>query len=144
MAAGTAAADPPADAGRAQPADIEGRWRDSRRDLTLDITRCGDQICGQIVDNDQKCGARALVATWRPGPVEEARDDVAGGTLDLPTRGGHYKVRLLLHRNAATAMPSLQILGGANEEPSLYRRMIPLVLHLARIGDAACHPRATS
>ena len=84
------------------------------------------------------------MATWRSGPVEEARDDVAGGTLDLPTRGGSYKVRLLLHRAAATATPSLQILGGANEEPSLYRRMIPLVLHLVRIGDATCQPKATS
>lgn len=133
-----------AEPGRVQPADIEGRWRDDRRDLTLDIVRCGEGICGQVVDKEQKCGARVLTAAWRTEPAMESAEDVAGGTLDMPGRGGAYKVRLLLHRAKASDKPSLQIFGAINEEPSLYRRMIPFALYLARIGDAACTAKATS
>ena len=144
MAAVPASAETKAPPVRAQPAAIEGRWQDERRDLTLDIVRCGDQICGQIVDKAQKCGGRALVATWRTEPGHDAPDEVAGGTLDMPGRGGLYKVRLMLNRIKATQQPSLHIYGAVNEEPSLYRRVIPLALYLVRIGDAACTPKATS
>lgn len=133
-----------AEPGRAQPADIEGRWRDERRDLTLDIVRCGEGICGQAVDKEQKCGARVLAASWRTEPARDGVQDLAGGTLDMPGRGGTYKVRLLLHRAKASDKPTLQIFGAINEEPSLMRRMIPLALYLARIGDAACTAKATS
>ncbi len=133
-----------AEPGRAQPGDMEGRWQDARHDLTLDIVRCGGQFCGQIVDKEQRCGARALTATWRTEPAMESPDDVAGGTLDMPSRGGTYKVRLLLSQAKGAEKPSLHIYGAVNEEPSLYRRMIPLALYLVRIGDPACTPKATS
>lgn len=144
MATLPGAAETAAPTARPQPADIEGRWQDERRDLTLDIVRCGGQICGQIVDKEQKCGARALVAAWRTQPGPDAPDEVAGGTLDMPSRGGTYKVRLMLHRAKTTDKPSLRIFGAVNEEPSLMRRMIPLALYLVRTGDPACTPKATS
>lgn len=139
MAAVPLAAEP-----RLQPADLEGRRQDARHDLTLDILRCGDRICGQVVDKEQKCGARALVATWRSEPGHDAPDEVAGGTLDMPGRGGLHKVRLMLSRAKGADKPSLHIYGAMNEEPSLYRRMIPLMLSLSRIGDPACTPHPAS
>lgn len=124
--------------------DIEGRWRDERRDLTLDIARCADKICGHAVDKDGQCGSRALLVSWRPTDQRQMPDDVAGGTLDLAARGGSYKVRLLLGRATATTKAGLVILGDGAAEPSLYRRWFPFHAELARIGDAACTPRPSS
>lgn len=144
MATLPGAAETAAPTARPQPADIEGRWQDERRDLTLDIVRCGDQICGQVVDKQQKCGARVLSASWRTKRAFDGVEDLAGGTLDMPSRGGIYKVRLTLGRAKGAEKPTLHIYGAVNEEPSLMRRTIPLTLYLVRIGDPACTPKATS
>lgn len=146
LVAAAVAADPAPDHGEATWPSLDGRWRDEQRDLTLDIARCGDGVCGQVVARNGACGARALVAAFRTPGEGVMRDagDIAGGTLDLARRGGTYKVQLILAKPDAAGARSLTIIGGINEEPALYRRIIPLHLVLARIGEAACLPRATS
>jgi uncharacterized protein (DUF2147 family) len=39
---------------------IEGRWKTNAGDLVLDISRCGDQFCGQEVRSNNECDRRIL------------------------------------------------------------------------------------
>ena len=57
----------PAVSTMAGPNDAEGRWKAERRDLVLDIGRCGDKICGTLVNAENKCGAPVLTAVISSG-----------------------------------------------------------------------------
>ena len=122
---------------------LEGRWQDERRDLMLDIGRCGPGICGVLVTAKQACGAEALTATISVGPRPVDRPIL--GKLTLPGKNQTYSVQLSLYSITAVGnpRPELMIQGDVGEY-SFVQRTFPFTAQLARIGPAACPIRTTS
>ena len=61
---------------------IEGRWETARRDLVLDISRCAQGYCGQLVTPDNKCERTILTVALKadeppfPATLLRRRGDV--------------------------------------------------------------------
>lgn len=124
-------------------AAIEGRWQTAKKDLVLDIGRCAQGYCGQLVTADDRCDRMVLTVVLRAtssSPLEPAFDgDFA------PPRGLHpnYKVRVSVTKAAGTRPASLLIIGDV-VEPDPMRRSFPYRALLARAGEATCQPGTTS
>jgi hypothetical protein len=123
------------------PADFEGRWISEKKKLTLDISRCGDDICGVLVA-DNACGHTALRVNDKP-PKEDffgrVRPGELFGQLRLAANTEPYGVRAVLSRNPAGAA-SLSIIGHSGGAYSMARRMYDFRDLLVRDGDATCRP----
>jgi hypothetical protein len=124
-------------------AAIEGRWQTAKKDLVLDIDRCAQGYCGQLVTDDNRCDRTVLTVAYRTtsaGPLEPAFDGEFAPPKGLrPT----YKVRVSVTKAAGTRPPSLLIIGDV-VEPDPMRRSFPYRALLARAGEATCQPRTTS
>ena len=117
--------------------DIEGRWETKTKDLVLDISRCGQQYCGQAVNLNNQCERTVLTVAMN------ATSQTFDGELATPGRARAYKVKLSVIRDAE-AGPATMVIVGDDVEPSLVRRTFPFRALLARAGNASCRPKPTS
>ncbi len=124
-------------------AAIEGRWQTAKKDLVLDISRCAQGYCGQLVTADNPCDRTIMtvaVRTTSPRPFQPEFDgDFA------PPKGlrPSYKVRVSV-MTAAGEKPATMVIIGDEVDPNPMRRSFPYRAVLARLGEATCQPRTTS
>lgn len=124
-------------------AAIEGRWETARKDLVLDIGRCAQGYCGQLVTPDNRCDRTVLtvaVGTKLLHPLELA----FGGDL-APPNGirSTYKVRVSVAA-ATAAKPASMVIVGDEVDPNPMRRTFAYRARLTRVSEATCQPRTTS
>jgi len=133
------------------PADIGGRWQgasyemsrrracedDDCRQLTLDISRCGEGWCGIEVAKGGGCGGTALKIN--AGEAEGARS-LYRGELKLAEGTEPYTVEAYLSPRADGVAADLEIIGDTGGEFRMFRRSFPFHTALSRTGDAVCHP----
>ena len=128
-------------------AAIEGRWETARKDLVLDIGRCAQGYCGQLVMADNRCDRTILtVAVNTTSP--QSRELAFDGDL-APTKGirSHYKVRVSVSVSptaAAGAQPASMVIAGDEVDPNPVRRTFGYRARLTRVGEATCRPATTS
>lgn len=125
---------------RAEPApidpnDMAGRWVAQRRQLVLDLSRCGAGWCGVEVVDD-KCGRTALRLDAEK--VDGAYLD-ATGRLELAAGTRAYAVRASLFRMENGTL-AISIAGNTGDTFEPWRRQFPFSAVLARKGDVACRP----
>src|SRR3984893_6459166 len=123
-------------AGELDRPGVEGRWANAKKDLVLDVRRCGEQYCGRLVTSGDQCDRTVL--TIVPSTTSSQRTEPAfHGELALP---GHrtYKAWVTI-----TKAGMLSIVGN-DAEPSIMRRTFPFDALLARAGDPRCRSNATS
>ena len=126
---------------------IEGRWRTTDNRLTIDISRCSEGFCGRrvIVDQtnpDRQCDRTVLTVALAEPPTR-AEEVVLSGKLDLPENGGAHTAVVTIRPAAPGQSVLMKILGRGVDEPIFSRRM-PLMVEMARVGDAVCQPAPTS
>ncbi|MFO1161485.1 MAG: hypothetical protein U1E60_21785 [Reyranellaceae bacterium] len=122
---------------------IEGRWESTRKDLVLDVARCGDGYCGQLVKPDKGCDRTVLTVALKTTSPDLNWVQFSGD-LALPNAGRiNYKVRVSLTM-ATDAKPASMLIVGDRVDPDPMRRSFPYRSILARIGEATCRPRITS
>ena len=112
--------------------EIEGRWETKTKDLVLDISRCGQQYCGQAVNSNNQCERTVLTV------AVNATSQTFGGELAAPGRAKPYKVKL------SVTNAERMVIVGDDVEPSLVRRTFPFHALLARAGNASCPSKPTS
>ena len=138
-----------ADVAMAAPAQsnlsaFEGRWTTkeatSAKKVTIDISRCGAEVCGVIVENGS-CGAVALRVNDRP--LESGRQRGANelyGELRFAANTEPYHVRATLSRGRA-GVTELSIIGTTGNQLSLFvRRTYDYSQLMVRSGNATCRP----
>ena len=120
---------------------IEGRWETARKDLVLDISRCAQGYCGQLVMPGNICERTILtLAIKTDGPLSPAfAGDFAPPNWGRPS----YKVRVDV-TPIAEDKPARMIIIGDVVDPNPMRRSFPYRALLVRVGDAACAARTTS
>src|SRR5260221_5444965 len=59
-------------------AAIEGRWETTRKDLVLDIGRCAQGYCGQLVTADDRCDRTILTVAVETTPLQPLELGFAG------------------------------------------------------------------
>lgn len=116
-------------------ADLEGRWKDDRKNLVLDISRCGGGWCGVEITGENACGRTALRMEEPP-----SREASLGGRLELAAEAQPYSVWARLRRNEQGLR--LLITGQSGDRIEPWRRTYPFMATLARIGDVQCRPDA--
>jgi hypothetical protein len=120
-------------------ADYEGRWVSQK--LTLDISRCGEGLCGVEV-LDGACGRTMLRVSegeTREGVVLPQNRRELVGKLHLAARTEPYGVIAALGRQDSGAR-TLMIAGHTGGKFSAFRRMYDYKALLARSGEALCRP----
>jgi hypothetical protein len=118
--------------------EVDGRWVNVRQNLTLDISRCGEEWCGVEV-RDGQCAKTALRLA-----AKKAQEGVAAafdGHLALAERGEPYVVSATLY--VRDGIVRLQLLGNPGDKLELWRRWYPLNELMARGGPSQCKPDAT-
>ncbi len=122
-------------------AAIEGRWETARKDLVLDIGRCAQGYCGQLVTPDNKCERTILTVALKADepPFPAFAGDFAPPKGVRPT----YKVRIDVTPSAGEK-PGRMIIIGDEVDPNPMRRSFPYRALLTRVGEAACSSRTTS
>ena len=103
LAAGTAAA--------AAPGDVVGRWKTESRGGVVEITECGQSICGRLVSSDGLKENPALKdvnnkdASLRSRPLknmlllkgfERKKDEWSGGSIYNAEDGGTYNATITM------------------------------------------------
>src|SRR5262245_41807091 len=111
---------------------IEGRWATKAKDLVLDVSRCGEQFCGQAVNDTNQCERTVLTV------AHKGTSQTFDGELAVPRRERPLKVKVSLTNDG-----QMLIIGDAIE-PSLLRRTFPFRALLACVGNAGCRPNPTS
>ena len=128
------------------PADLPGRWvsKAAERELTLDISRCGEGWCGVVVE-DNACGRVALRVAENPGETidQPGRPRELVGRLQLAANTDSYGVRAVLSRNDSGAL-TLFIAGHSGGPFAAYRRTYDYRNRLVRDGDPVCMPEPKS
>lgn len=121
-------------------AAIEGRWETARKDLLLDISRCGQGYCGQLVAPGNRCGPTVLTVVMK---AAEPPYPVFTGDFAPPngSRPG-YKVRVSVTMAGET--PIRMSIIGDTVDPDPMRRSFAYRALLTRVGDAACSSGTTS
>ena len=124
-------------------APIEGRWQTAAKDLMLDIGRCAQGYCGQLVTDDNRCDRTIMTVVARattPRSVEAVFD----GDLAPPKAlRRSYKVRVGIWP-ASEHRPVSMVIIGDEVEPNPARRTFPYRAVLSRVGEAICQARTTS
>lgn len=133
----------PGRAAEGDDAAIEGRWETVRKDLVLEVGRCAQWYCGQLVTADNRCDRTILtvaVGTKLLHPLEL----VFEGDL-APPNGirSTYKVRVSV-ATATGAKPASMVIIGDEVDPNPMRRTFPYRALLTRVGEATCQSRTTS
>lgn len=124
-------------------AAIEGRWETARKDLVLDIGRCAQGYCGQLVTSDSRCDRTILtvaVVTTSLGALEHM---FVGDLAPPKAIRSSYKVRVNV-TPAAGAESARMVIVGDDVDPDPVRRTFPYRARLARVGEAICRPGVTS
>jgi uncharacterized low-complexity protein len=133
------------------PADITGRWQgasyemsrsqtcddDDCRQLTLDISRCGEGWCGIEVAKGGGCGGTAL--RINAGELEGA-GTLYKGELKLAEGTEPYTVEGYFSPGGQPGQTLLEITGDTGGEFRVFRRSFPFHTALSRTGDALCRP----
>ena len=121
------------------PDDFAGRWVSEGKKLTLDITRCGADWCGIVVENES-CGLAALRAS-DPSPSADVLQSVGHpellGQLRLAARTEPYGVAVTLSRSDA-GTPVIFVAGHSGGTFAAYRRTYDYRDQMVRAGDAKC------
>lgn len=120
---------------------IEGRWETARKDMVLDIRRCAQGYCGQLVTPDNKCERTILTVAVK---TDEPYGPVLAGDF-APPKGGrpNYKVRVSVVTAEGEKPARMSIIGDV-VDPDPIRRSFPYRALLTRVGDPACPSRTTS
>jgi hypothetical protein len=122
------------------PSELEGRWVAAKRNLVLDITRCGEGWCGVEVTNDKTCGA--VVLRFEHMRPENSGGSVFGaalfGRLELAAETRPYAVQVLFYERTARDPVRLYINGSTGGTFDLMRRTFPFQAAFARLGDQIC------
>jgi uncharacterized protein (DUF2147 family) len=111
---------------------IEGRWETHTKDLVLDVSRCGEQFCGQAVNATNQCERTVLTV------AHKGTSPTFDGELAVPRRDRPLKVKVSLTNDGQ------MLIIGDDIEPSLLRRTFPFRALLVRVANAACRPNPTS
>jgi hypothetical protein len=121
------------------PADFAGRWVSKAGQLTLDISRCGEDWCGVVVANNA-CGHTALRVAESPEDAVDQTDKSRElvGRLQLAANTEAYGVRATLTRDGGAM--TLFIAGHSGGTFAAFRRTYDYNQLLVRAGDAACSP----
>jgi hypothetical protein len=120
---------------------VEGRWVAEKRNLTLDVSRCGAGWCGVEVVDGKTCGAVAL----RFEPVLTSNDpgvEWLSGRLELASEPHRYAVQVSFFQRNDRDPIKLIISGNTGDKFEPWRRNYPFRELLARTGDAVCPPLA--
>jgi hypothetical protein len=122
------------------PPEIEGRWVAAKRNLVLDITRCGEGWCGVEVTNGKSCGA--VVLRFELKRPENSRDSLLEpalfGRLELAAETRPYAVQVLFYESTARDPVRLFINGNTGSTFDAWRRSFPFQAVFARLGDPLC------
>ncbi len=119
------------------PADFGGRWVSQEANLTLDMSRCGEDWCGVVVTNNA-CGHTALRAKADAAVGTRAVLELTG-QLQLAAKTQAYGVRATLIRNDSGAV-TLSIAGHSGGAFAAFRRTYDYHNEMVRGGDAVCQP----
>ncbi len=128
-----------ADPAALKHADYEGRWVSEK--LTLDISRCGEGVCGVEV-LDKACGRTMLRVSegdTREGVVLPQNRFELLGKLQLAANTEPYGVIATLRRQDSGAR-TLMIAGHTGSKYSAFRRMYDYKALLVHSGEALCRP----
>ena len=120
-------------------ADYEGRWVSEK--LTLDISPCGEGLCGVEV-LDEACGRTLLRVSegeTREGVVLPQNRFELLGKLQLAANTEPYGVIATLRRQDSGAR-TLMIAGHTGGKYSAFRRMYDYKALLVHSGEALCRP----
>ncbi|HEY4921353.1 MAG TPA: hypothetical protein VII40_14710 [Xanthobacteraceae bacterium] len=118
--------------------EVDGRWVNVRQNLTLDISRCGEEWCGVEV-RDGQCAKTALRLA-----AKKAQEEITAasfeGRLTLADRAEPYVVSATLYMRDGAVR--LQLLGNPGDKLELWRRWYPFNELMARGGPSQCKPDA--
>jgi hypothetical protein len=125
-------------------ADIEGRWSEEGEKLVLDLTRCGEAICGQRVEADGRCGRRVLTLAGG-GPADLQNSTRISGEYDWSASSGDapHLIHVIadIRRDPDKGDLKFILLGF---DHSVMRRGPALRLYLAKTGEAVCRSNPIS
>jgi hypothetical protein len=119
---------------------IEGRWVAEKRNLTLDLTRCGAGWCGVEVIDGKTCGAIAL--RFELVPAKDQDWEWLRGRLELASEPQRYAVELDFFQPRDGSPIKLSIFGNSDDRFEPWRRTFAFRELMARAGDAVCPPTA--
>jgi hypothetical protein len=119
------------------PPELAGRWVAQKRNLVLDISRCGAGWCGVEVKDGRTCGAIALRVELAQRPGEDGR---LLGRLELAAGSKPYAVEVTFYEPSDGRPAGLAIVGNAGDTFEPWRRSYPFHELVARAGDAVCPP----
>lgn len=121
--------------------DIAGRWT-SDKNVTFDISRCGEGWCGVAVTENAACGGTMLRVglAKRKGFRQVDKRVIFEGQLERAERTAPYGVELVLSRNGENGSLSLLVSGHSGGVFAPMRRTYDYDLLLSRAGDASCRP----
>ena len=133
-----------------EAAEIEGRWKAVRvsgwmitlKELTLDISACGERYCGRVVNANNQCEGTMLRVVPRPDRAFD-KGFLFEGEIDLPAQPSPFRARVAYRPAPDPQGPRMTITG---DEPnsSFVRRTFPFQASFSRIGPAGCTPPKTS
>jgi hypothetical protein len=133
-----------------EAAGIEGRWKAVRvdgwtialKELTLDISACGERYCGRVVNANNQCEGTMLRVVPQPDRAF-AKGVLFEGEIDLPGQPSPFRARVAF-RPAPDAQGPRMTITGDEPNSSFVRRTFPFQASFSRIGPAGCTPPKTS
>ena len=121
----------------AAPSELAGRWVAQKRNLVLDISRCGAGWCGVEVRDGLTCGPIVLRFELVRSSADEG--DLRG-RLELAAGTQPYAVGMTFFEPSDGGPIKLIISGNSGDTFEPWRRTYPFRELLARSGDAICPP----
>jgi hypothetical protein len=121
----------------AAPPELAGRWVAQKRNLVLDISRCGAGWCGVEVKDGRSCGA--IVLRVELVQSSAGRGDLRG-RLELAAAAEPYAVEVSFFEPSDGGPLKLIILGNSGDKLEPMRRTFAFRELMARSGDAVCPP----
>ena len=122
----------------AAPPELAGRWVAQKRNLVLDISRCGAGWCGVEVKDGRTCGAIALRVELARSSADAGQELI--GRLELAAGTEPYAVEVRVFETSDDGQFKLIISGNSGDKFEPWRRTFAFRELLARSGDAVCPP----
>jgi hypothetical protein len=119
-------------------AELAGRWRDDERNLLLDLTTCGERICGRLVESDGQCGRTAL--NLEQDTHSSDRGLSLKGEIDLAETEGVFHTVAWVQRRPKDSALDMRLRGWSGSGDFVMRRHYPFNAYLVRIGEPVCPP----
>ena len=117
------------------PAEFGGRWHSDGKNLTLDVSRCGNGWCGVEVTNRATCGRTVL-------RLDDGEHDSGSmsfsGSLQLALGSEPYGVRTVLQRRGDAL--ALIITGHTGGRFQFARRTFDFQAEFVRVDNSTCPP----